>query len=404
MELRCLLLILAGVFLATSSSADEVTPVDEVVSGVVVRDIPSSSDSRRLGKLLPGERATIQESVPYWYRIALPDGVAGYVSKRWVRIVASSSIVVTPTVGTPFQLHVVDVGIGDGFLLDMEQREILVDGGMNSKPMVDYMASRQLISSPIELAIVTHADADHWKGMEALLGLNSPSPAFQILEFWEPGYDRSCRSLPTYDAFVNRMRQVVPTVGFKRPLEFTHVPSAASGVITPIDLPSIPGVRLTLLHSEQQPDGPDCAFQINNASIVLRVEVGGVVMLWTGDINGKLREHASSVTPAFIEQKLLSIEAQHPGILKADLLKVAHHGSETASTDAFIAAVAPRFALISASTNHHLPRETVVQRYEQSGAIVLRTDVSRQAGDDAILCVGSGAGELDCNYADIFEL
>ena len=75
-------------------------------------------------------------------------------------------------------------------------------------------------------------------------------------------------------------------------------------------------------------------------------------------------------------------EATHPGTLKADVLKVPHHGSETASTQAFINAVNPDFAIISASTKHHLPKTTTVDRYENTQRVILSTDEHKQLGVD----------------------
>ena len=90
-------------------------------------------------------------------------------------------------------------------------------------------------------------------------------------------------------------------------------------------------------------------------------------------------------------------------MLKADVLKVPHHGSETASTSAFLAKVKPRFAIISASTNHHLPRPTTLSRYHALGAIVLRTDQDRKSDNDHIVCFFAVEEEpdLNCNYADL---
>ena len=63
--------------------------------------------------------------------------------------------------------------------------------------------------------------------------------------------------------------------------------------------------------------------------------------MFTGDANGKERNEASPGTPGHVEAALLAVEATHPGTLAADVLKAPHHGSETASTQAFIDAVDP---------------------------------------------------------------
>lgn len=110
-------------------------------------------------------------------------------------------------------------------------------------------------------------------------------------------------------------------------------------------------------------------------------------------------------TPGHVEEKLLALEAAHPGLLKADVLKVPHHGSETANTQTFIDSVDPVFAIISASEKHHLPKSTVVARYENGQRVILRTDATRKNNNDHILCVISPINdtenELECNFEDV---
>jgi len=128
---------------------------------------------------------------------------------------------------------------------------------------------------------------------------------------------------------------------------------------------------------------------------VVKLVVGDHKFLFTGDANGKQRDGPDS--PTDVEAQLLELEAHLPGILRADILKVPHHGSETASTSAFRDKVRPRFAIVSASTNHHLPRPTTVGRYDVVGAVVLRTDQDRRSDNDHILCYFTAAVTLDCS-------
>jgi competence protein ComEC len=97
----------------------------------------------------------------------------------------------------------------------------------------------------------------------------------------------------------------------------------------------------------------------NNDSIVLRLELGRRSLLMTGDIetageNAMLQAHAN---------------------LRADLVKVAHHGSKTSSVPAFIAAAQSRFAVISVGQTSIFghPNREVVERWKASGAHVLTT-------------------------------
>jgi competence protein ComEC len=99
----------------------------------------------------------------------------------------------------------------------------------------------------------------------------------------------------------------------------------------------------------------------NLASVIARVRYGDVRMLLVGDA-----ERAE-------EEWLL---ARDPNALRADVLKVAHHGSSTSSIDAFLEAVRPAVALVSvgAGNMYRLPKSEVIRRLARFGAQVLRTD------------------------------
>ena len=113
----------------------------------------------------------------------------------------------------------------------------------------------------------------------------------------------------------------------------------------------------------------------NNDSIVLRLQLGERTLLLTGDIemageNGMLRSGED---------------------LRADVVKVAHHGSKTSSTADFIAAARPRFAIISVGQTSIFghPNEDVVERWKRSGSQVLTT------GNSGTITVTTDGRELE---------
>jgi competence protein ComEC len=87
-----------------------------------------------------------------------------------------------------------------------------------------------------------------------------------------------------------------------------------------------------------------------------------------------------------------------PGELRADLLVVPHHGSSTSSTDDFIAAVMPRWAVFTVGYRNRLghPKEEIVERYRVSGAQMLRTD-----GAGAVLVRLDGEGISVQSYREM---
>jgi hypothetical protein len=78
-------------------------------------------------------------------------------------------------------------------------------------------------------------------------------------------------------------------------------------------------------------------------------------------------------------------------------------GSETARTQAFIDAVDPQFVIISASTNHHLPKLTTRMRYENGVRAILKTDENLENNRDHIICSGGISTDLVCNYKIVLQ-
>jgi len=120
------------------------------------------------------------------------------------------------------------------------------------------------------------------------------------------------------------------------------------------------GVNFEILH----PDAGSYAMtkiRDNNRGCVLRISIGNRHILLTADIEKES------------EQQLLE---EHADKLPAALLVVPHHGSKTSSTDAFVVAVRPGYAVFTAGYLNRFghPKQEVVQRYVHSGAELLRSD------------------------------
>ena len=296
-----------------------------------------------------------------------------------------------------FQIHFLDVGTGDSAIIDVGETEIVIDGGNSTRILHDYAESTGIIDGSVELVVVTHGDSDHWKGLTRLLGFDGQATAPRTpLEFWEPGYNRDCNPLASYDEFISDI-QGMAGITVRRPLENTYTPSTVSGVVNPFSISTVPEVTLSVLHSESAPaaSNGDCSYTANNASIVIMVEIAGFRFLFTGDANEKERDEVSPGTPGHVEAQLLALPT---GTLAANVLKVPHHGSETASTRTFIEAVNPSVVIISASTLHDLPKDTVVERYDNGTRTILRTHRDASSDNDHIVCTPSGRS-LDCAYS-----
>ena len=146
------------------------------------------------------------------------------------------------------------------------------------------------------------------------------------------------------------------------------------------------GVRFDMLHPDAA-SYADPGIKSNDRSCVLKISSAHGTVLLTGDI--ETRSEAALLDRA-------------PQALRADVLVVPHHSSSTSSTDAFIAAVQPRWAVLPVGYRNRFghPKPDVVERYRASGAQLLRTD---SAGAVLVRLDGEGIGvrayrELERRY------
>lgn len=128
----------------------------------------------------------------------------------------------------------------------------------------------------------------------------------------------------------------------------------------PGDRWQVDGVDLRVL----APDSAWTAAQrdANETSVVLRVALRDVVFLLTGDAEAE-------------EERWLLANAES-GLLRADVLKLAHHGSRTSSTSPFLDAVAPRIGVVSvgAGNSYGHPSAETLREFADRGVPLLRTD------------------------------
>jgi competence protein ComEC len=241
------------------------------------------------------------------------------------------------------EMTAVDVSQGDSLLLVAPGGEtLLVDGGglprINGKP--PRLDTGEGVVSPylwargfrrLDIVALTHADQDHIGGLEAILR------NFQPRELW-------LAAIPDHAP----MQLLLATA---RELGIRIVRKRAGDRI------DLSGAAIEVLAPETARDG---GRQNNNESLVLRARFGRRAFLLTGDAE---RQEEYELTAASAP-------------LRADVLKLGHHGSKTSSTAAFLDAVHPTFAVISAGQDNQFrhPHDEVLARLAERGIQVLRTD------------------------------
>lgn len=261
------------------------------------------------------------------------------------------------------ELHMLDVGQGDALALRTPHGQwILFDAGPASRGVdagahvvVPYV---RRFGGSVAALILSHPHADHVGGAPSVIRRLRPRLV------WDGGY---ALGSTTYADVLTATRDAGAT--WRR--------------VHPDDALVIDGVRLHVL-------APDSTWTAglddpNLSSVVVRVEFGTVRFLLTGDAEAPeedwlVRRAAAGVPDAD---------------LVADVLKVAHHGSATSSTTAFITAVHPRLALVSvgAANMYGHPSPSVVERFRAAGADVRRTDA------DGTLVVSTNGQDLTVREA-----
>jgi competence protein ComEC len=231
----------------------------------------------------------------------------------------------------------IDVGQGDAALITSPTgKTVLIDGGPHeaSDALVAFLYARHV--GPLDLIVLTHRHADHLGGLPAVverigtrLFLDAPTP--------HPGKERE---------------------HLMRALDRARVPVRDATPGRTIDLGA--GATLTLL-SPPEPPIVGSRSDVNANSVVARLDFGATRFLFMGDAE----------TPT--ERWLMSAHAD----VRAQVLKVAHHGSRFSSTARFLAAVRPEIAVVSvgAINDYHHPAPGTLRRLESAGARVLRTDL-----------------------------
>lgn len=289
------------------------------------------------------------------------DGCYINSSGIWVQQDNNSAAQNTNSVTGELNIHFIDVGQADSILIQQGNENMLIDAGNNDdeNTLKNYLVS--LGVKELKYAIATHPHEDHIGSMNYIIN------SLKVGQIYAPKVTASTK---TYENLVNAVKNKAmqfktPTVG-----ETFYVGQAKCIILAP---------------NSSTYDG------LNNYSIVVKVEFGNNSFLFTGD--------AEQVS----EKEMLS-----KGLgLKADVLKVGHHGSRTSSSDAFLDAVNPKYAVISVGKDNDYghPNAEALNLLSSRGAAVYRTDlngtiVATSNGNNISFNCNPVAGSTSVTYTD----
>ena len=237
-----------------------------------------------------------------------------------------------------------DVGQGDATLARADDgAAVLLDAGPDAGPLDECLA--ELGISEVPLAVLTHFHDDHISGIPAVLGRRDVEQL--VFGTFDGGSaEQSIRS----SAAAGEARVIEVGAGWT-----TQVGEVRLETVGPVE---------PILGTTSDP---------NNNSLVLRVTVRGVTMLVTGDL-----------------QQEAMVALAGCGCLRADVLKVPHHGSKNRD-DGFLAQTGAKLALISVgeANDYGHPAPSTVAELRRLGMTVRRTDV-----DGTVVVVPTNGGGL----------
>jgi len=252
----------------------------------------------------------------------------------------------------PFEIHFIDVGLGDSiFMRFPDNKTMLVDCGPNDEnnKVVSYLTGLFTYEkiSAIDYLVLTHQDEDH-VGMAPEI-LNS----FQVNCVYRPKILSSNEEIKVgnpmgYEVSTTKTYNDVITAVYNEPNCEIHY--------------SERGIKIFASDYSVEFLSPaeDKYSAFNNYSPIMLVTYNSKTFLLTGD--------AQSVA----ENEVIRNDALK---LKADVLKVGHHGSSTSTSAKFLEYVSPKYAIISVSKDNkfNFPKSDVIARLETVGASIMTT-------------------------------
>jgi len=241
-------------------------------------------------------------------------------------------------------IHMIDVGQGDSFLLECSDKYMLIDAGEVDcgDAVVEYLNSNNI--EKLDYAVISHPHSDHYGGMLTVLE-NVDTENIVMTE--------KANTSRTWETLIDYIDRHDYNVIFPETGDTLNLGACAVTVF-------VPDVKNT--------------DALNDCSIILRAEYNGMAALFTGDAEKS-------------EERLVMDSGFD---VSADVLKVGHHGSNTSTDTEFLQKVDPKLALISCGKNNEYGHPQV-----ETTALLRKYSVySRRTDQDGNVVVNLNEGRL----------
>lgn len=238
-----------------------------------------------------------------------------------------------PTEAEDIEVHFIDVGQADSILIKSSTgKNMLIDAGNNDDEDLIYSYLKDKGIETLDIVVGTHPHEDHIGGLDTVIN------NFDVKKIYMPKVSNNTKTFEdVLLATKNKgLKITTPTSG---------------------DNFELGNAKCTMLAPNSSTYD-----ELNNYSIVIKLEYEDTSFLFTGDAEG------------ISEQEMLNKGYD----LSADVLKVGHHGSESSTTELFLEAVSPKHAVIMVGKDNSYghPHDIILQRLKENNINVYRTDKS----------------------------
>ncbi len=246
-----------------------------------------------------------------------------------------------------------DVGQGDSIFIETTgHQQVLIDGGPSGERVLEKLGKEMPFwDRTIDLIILTHPERDHVAGLIEVL------KRYKVENILWTGVVRDTAEYKEWQELIKEENAKIYIAQAGQQIKLSG---------------SDPDSSLDILHPFESLEGKEFK-DSNNTSIIARLVFGETSFLFTGD------------APQSVEKELVLGLAKHK--LDADVLKVGHHGSKTATAQEFVEVVSPEMAVISVGKDNSYghPHQATLETLQGYGTTILRTDLD---GDIKIISNG----------------